>query len=67
MTMTKKEKIAAVIAAQRGTRVPLGATYSTEKENFGEITNTFDVPVDWQGFRYHGYCWAPTKPSPVEG
>jgi len=38
-----------------------GATYSTEAHNFGEITNTFDVPVDWQGFRYHGYCWAPTK------
>ena len=52
-------EIAAVIAA------PLGATYSTEKENFGEITNTFEVPADWQGFRYHGYCWAPT--NPVEG
>jgi len=45
-------EIAAVIAA------PLGATYSTEKENFGEITNTFEVPADWQGYRYHGYCWA---------
>jgi len=59
--MTKK-KIAAVIAAPlEALPVPLGATYSTEAHNFGEITNTFDVPVDWQGFRYHGYCWAPTK------
>lgn len=36
-----------------------GATYSTEKWNFGEILSTFEVDADWQGFRYHGYCWAP--------
>ena len=55
-TFEPEEKIAAVIPAP--SVIPLGATYSTEKENFGEITNTFEVPADWQGFRYHGYCWA---------
>ena len=38
-----------------------GATYSTEKENFGEILAVFEVPADWQGYRFHGYCWPSQK------
>ena len=34
-----------------------GATYSTDAENFGEILEIFPVEDDWQGFRFHGYCW----------
>ncbi len=33
-----------------------GATYDTSKECFGEITAVFEVPSDWDGFRFHGYC-----------
>ena len=40
-----------------------GATYSTERENFGEITHVFPVDDDWQGYTFHGYCWA--SPSDV--
>jgi len=35
-----------------------GCTYSTDKENFGEIISVFEVEDDWQGFRFHGYAWA---------
>lgn len=35
-----------------------GATYSTDKADFGAITSIFEVDEDWDGFRYHGYCWA---------
>lgn len=33
-----------------------GATYSTDRENFGEITSIFVVGADWDGYRFHGYC-----------
>jgi len=33
-----------------------GATYSTDPENFGEITAIFEVAADWDGYRFHGYC-----------
>lgn len=33
-----------------------GATYSTDPDTFGEITNVFPVPDDWDGYRFHGYC-----------
>ena len=38
-----------------------GATYSTEKGSFGEIISVFEVPSDWDGYRFHGYCWAPAE------
>ena len=41
-----------------------GATYSTESHNFGEIIDIFPVEADWDGFRYHGYCWAPAEMIP---
>ena len=34
----------------------LGATYSTESYNFGEITSIFVVDESWDGYRFHGYC-----------
>ena len=33
-----------------------GATYSTDSENFGEITSIFEVDANWDGYRFHGYC-----------
>jgi hypothetical protein len=39
-----------------------GATYSTDPDNFGEITHVFEVDPDWQGYRFHGYC----KPTQEE-
>jgi hypothetical protein len=33
-----------------------GATYSTDKEDFGKITSIFMVDEDWDGYRYNGYC-----------
>ena len=34
-----------------------GATYNTTPgEDFGEITSIFLVDVDWDGYKYHGYC-----------
>jgi hypothetical protein len=39
-----------------------GATYSVEKDSFGEITGVFEVEPDWDGFRFHGYC----RPSQAE-
>lgn len=38
-----------------------GCTYSTEKHNFGETLEVFEVPADWQGFRHHGYAWATSE------
>lgn len=32
-----------------------GATYSTEKHNFGEIQTVFSVSDDWKGYEFHGY------------
>lgn len=42
------------------TTTRFGATYSTEPgDMFGEITGIFEVPADWDGHKFHGYCWAP--------
>ena len=38
-----------------------GATYSTESYNFGEIIAVFEVSADWDGYKFHGYCWAPQE------
>jgi hypothetical protein len=39
----------------------MGATYSTDKADFGRITSTFPVSQDWDGYKHHGYCWAPSN------
>lgn len=39
-----------------------GATYSTNPDTFGVITNVFPVEPEWDGYRYHGYC----RPTPEE-
>ena len=33
-----------------------GAAYSTYPDTFGEIVEIFEVPSDWDGYRFHGYC-----------
>lgn len=38
-----------------------GASFSTEKHNYGEILNIFPVEDDWQGFRHVGYMSVPTE------
>lgn len=43
-----------------------GATYSTDSWNFGEITSVFEVSSDWDGWRYHGYCWCPPDLIPLD-
>lgn len=43
-----------------------GATYSTDAHNFGEIIAVFEVAADWDGYRFHGYCWAPEDMVPKE-
>ena len=42
-----------------------GATYSCESHNFGEIIAVFEVPADWDGYRFHGYCWCPEELIPA--
>ncbi len=42
-----------------------GATYSTEPDNFGQITSVFTVSEDWDGYRFHGYC-LPTQEDVAE-
>lgn len=37
-----------------------GATYSTGRENFGQIISIFEVDSDWDGYRFYGYC-VPTE------
>ena len=39
-----------------------GATYSTDPDNFGEITAVFQVDEGWDGWRFNGYC----RPTPEE-
>ena len=41
------------------------ATYSTEKETFGQITSIFEVEEGWTGYRHHGYC-RPTEDEVLE-
>lgn len=48
-------------AARQETTQRYGATYSTEKHNFGKILTTFPVADNWTGHQHHGYCWAPTE------
>ena len=32
-----------------------GATFLTEKHNFGQVTSVFEVSQDWDGHRFTGY------------
>ena len=55
-----------ILDQRKNTMKYYGATHSTEKYNFGEIIAVFEVPADWDGYRFHGYCWCPEDLIPEE-
>jgi hypothetical protein len=32
--------------------------YGAAFDDEGEIINIFPVSNDWEGYRFHGYCWS---------